>query len=196
MTQQDPRVAAVVTSGRSPFRRRVDDVESAIMSGLLVVFLIAAPVLGVVTGRLADSSGLREQRAEQQWRPVTATLGQSAAQGLIGVDGEWGASFVIARWPRPAGGPAETGLLAVSLNAKAGQHLTIWVTGSGQLAHPRLSHGEIAGRVVSAVVATVAGLAVLLAIVAGVVRVIAGRRRLAGWARAWAVVAPSWSPHR
>ncbi len=102
MTQQDPRVAAVVTSGRSPFRRRVDDVESAIMSGLLAVFLIAAPVLGVVAGRLADSSGLREQRAEQQWRPVTATLGQSAAQGLIGVDGEWGASFVIASWPRPA----------------------------------------------------------------------------------------------
>ena len=49
VTQHDPRVAAVVTSGRSPFRRRVDDVESAIMSGLVVVFLIAAPVLGAVS---------------------------------------------------------------------------------------------------------------------------------------------------
>jgi hypothetical protein len=195
VTQQDPRVAAAVAAGRSPFRRRVDDVEAAIMTGLLVFFLAVAPVLGFVTGHLTDSASIRQQRAEQSWRPATAVLDQSAAEGLIGLDGEWGASWVIASWPRPDGA-VQTGLVAVALNARDGQHVRIWETRTGQLTHPPLTSGDIRDRVVSAVIATVAALAVLLAIVAGVVRVIAGRRRLAGWARAWAAVAPHWSPHR
>ena len=48
MTQQDPRVAPAVTGGRSPLRRRVDDVEAAIMTGLVILFLVAAPVLAIV----------------------------------------------------------------------------------------------------------------------------------------------------
>ena len=71
---------------RNPLRRHIDDVETAIMTGLIVLFLVAAPLLCVFTGRLADAAGLREQRAEQTWRAVPAVLEQSAAQGLAGQD--------------------------------------------------------------------------------------------------------------
>jgi hypothetical protein len=195
VTQQDPRVAPAVTGGRSPLRRRVDDVEAAIMTGLVIFFLVAAPVLAIVAGRLADGSSLREQRAERSWRPVTAVLDQNAAAGLIGLDGEWGASFVTAQWTAPDGA-AETGLIAVPLNARAGQHTTVWVTRTGDITRPPLSRHEVADRVASAVLAVVTALAAALAIVAGVVRIVAGRRRMAGWARSWAAVAPRWSSHR
>lgn len=192
MTQQDPRVAPVAHAGRHPLRRRIDDVEARILTGLLLVFFLAAPALCVFAGRLTDAASVREQYAERLWRPVTAQLDQSAASGLIGLDGDWGASFVQASWTAPDGRPAG-GLLAVSLNARAGQRISVWVTGTGRLTRPRLSSAEVKDRVSSAVLATAGAVALVLAIVAGAVRIITGRRRMAGWARAWAVVAPHWS---
>lgn len=195
MTQQDPRVTRAAPAGRNPLRRRIDDIESAVLTGLVIFFFVAAPVLCVITGGLADSAAAAQRRAERYWHPVTATLQQSAASGLIGLDGEWGASWVSASWRNPDGGTGG-GLIAVGLNARAGQHLTVWLTGSGQLTRPRLSAADVRDRVASAVLATAAGVALALAIVAGVVRLIVGRRRLTYWARAWAAVAPRWSAER
>ena len=112
------------------------------MTGLVLLCLVVAPLLCVFTGRLADAAGLREQRAEQTWRPVTAVLQQSAAQGLVGQDAAWGAAWVQARWVAPDG-QHKSGPIAVGLTAKAKQKVTIWVTESGQVTHPPLSHGEV-----------------------------------------------------
>jgi len=192
VTQYDPRVTATAVTGRSPLRRRIDDLEARIFTGLVVFFLLAAPVLAVVAGGLTDSASLRERHAESGWRPVTAVLDQSAAEGLIGVDDDWGAALVAATWARPAG-VEHTGLIAVALNARAGQRLKIWVSSAGRITPPPLSRADIADRVACAVLAMLAGLVVLLAIVAGVVRAMTTRRRLADWGRGWAVVAPRWS---
>ncbi len=179
--------------GRNPLRRPIDDIEAAIITCLIIFFVLACPLLCVVTGRIADSSAVAERHAEQSWQPVTAVLNESAAAGLVGLDGEWGASWVTAHWTLRDGRTA-TGLLAVDLNARQGQHLAIWVSATGQVTHPPLSQAEIDDRVASAALATAAGLGLLLAIVVVAVRVIAGRRRMAAWERSWEAIAPRWSP--
>ncbi|HYK70504.1 MAG TPA: hypothetical protein VEV45_21340 [Streptosporangiaceae bacterium] len=180
---------------RNPLRRRLDDVETMIMVGLVVLFLVIAPLLCIVTGRLADEAGLREQRAEQAWRPVTAVLVQSAAQGLAGQDAAWGAAWVKARW-HAQDGQLTTGTIAVDLSAKAGQKVTIWVTRSGQVTHPPLSHGEVLDGVANAAMATAAGAAALFALGGAVIRAAVNRRRMDSWARDWDVVGPRWTSLR
>lgn len=188
---------AIRTRGcaRNPLRRRIDDVETAIMTGLVVLFLVVGPLLCIVTGRLADAAGLREQRAEQAWRPVKAVLEQSAAQGLAGQDAAWGAAWVQARWRAP-NGRDKSGPIAVGLTAKAGQKVTIWVTDSGQVTHPPLSHGEVLDGIANAAMATAAGVAALFGIVAAVIRAAINRRRMADWTRDWDVVGPRWTSLR
>jgi len=158
---------AIRTRGcaRNPLRRRIDNVETTIMTGLIMLCLVVAPLLCIVTGRLADAAGLREQHAEQAWSPVRAVLDQSAAQGLAGQDAAWGAAWVQAHWRTPDG-QQHSGAIAVGLTAKANQKVTIWVTESGQVTHPPLSHGEVLDGIANAAMATAAGVAASFAIVA------------------------------
>jgi hypothetical protein len=180
---------------RNPLRRRIDDVESRLITVIVVLFLIAAPLLGIITGRMADAAGLREQRAEQSWHPAQAVLLQSASAGLNGQDGGWDAAWVNARWGIPGGG-SRTGVIAVELNAKAGQRVSIWVTGSGQITHPPLSHDDVLDGIGNAVLGSVAGLALLLVLAAATAKAAVNRRRMAAWGRAWAVFGPRWTSLR
>jgi len=63
---------------RNPLRRRTDWLESAIMAGLLAVFLAGAPLAAISSAGWAHSSGLREQRAQRSWRQVSVVLLQAA----------------------------------------------------------------------------------------------------------------------
>jgi hypothetical protein len=180
---------------RNPLRRRIDDVEAAVMTAIVVLFLLTAPLVAILTGRMADAAGLREQRSEQTWHPVQATLEQSASAGLASQDGAWGAAWVNARWDAPGSKP-RTGIIAVDLTAKAGQRVTIWVTGSGQITHPPLSHADVLDGIANAVLVTVAGLGVLLGIGAASARAAVTRRRMAAWAGEWEVIGPQWTSLR
>jgi hypothetical protein len=51
-------------------------------------------------------------------------------------------------------------------------------------------------REVMAAVAAPVALALLLSITACAVRVVANRRRMAGWTKAWEAVGPRWSSYR
>ncbi len=164
-------------------------------TAIVVLFLLAAPLVSLLTGRIADAAGVREQHAEQAWHPVQAILEQSASAGLTSENGAWGAAWVDARWDAPGHTP-HTGIIAVSLNAKAGQRVSIWVTGSGQITHPPLSHADVLDGIANAVLATVAGLAVLLGITVAFVRAGATRRRMAAWERDWEVIGPRWTSRR
>jgi hypothetical protein len=165
------------------------------MTGLVVFFLIAAPLLSIVTGHLADAAGLREQHAEQAWHTVEATLQQSAAAGMIGQGGGWGASWVKAQWVMPDG-TRRNDVIAVGLTAKEGQRVTVWVTGSGQLTRPPLSHGEVLDGIANAVIATVVALGALLGMVAAGAKMVINRRRMTSWAREWELTGPRWTSLR
>jgi hypothetical protein len=193
--QRLQRRRRIVAANDNPLRRYVDKLESAIIASLVVAFLVAAPLLGIFAAREVGIAGERQARAQQAWRPVTAVLQQSASAGLIGLDGEWDTSWVTARWPVPNGGH-RSGLVAVGLNARAGQPLQVWVTPAGQLTHPKLTTAQLRDRQVMAALAVVVGLAVVLSIAASVVRVLANRRRMAAWEKAWEAVGPRWSSLR
>jgi hypothetical protein len=177
-----------------PLRRRVDRIESAIVTCLVIVFVIAAPLLCVVAVRVAGAAAVREQQAESGWRPVPAVLQQSAASGQIG-GGDLDASWVYARWRAPDG-TWRHGLVAVALNARAGQRMTVWVTPAGQLMHPPLTRAEVLEWEATGAMLAPIALAALVGVAGGIVRVLANRRRAAGWTRAWAATGPRWSSLR
>jgi hypothetical protein len=193
--QRMQRLRRIVAGDDNPLRRNIDKLESAVMASLVIAFLIAAPLLAVATVRIVSAAGAREVAAQSSWRSERAVLTQNAAAGIIGLDGEWDTSWVAARWTAPDGA-AQHGLIAVGLNAKAGQTVEITVTETGQLTTERLSRAGLFEREVIAALGAPAALAVLLAAVACAVRAEANRRRLGSWTKAWDVVGPRWSSRR
>lgn len=190
------RLGRMLAGDDNPLRRPVDKLESAVITGLIVAFLIAAPLLAIFAAGVVSAAGTREMQAEtQQWKPVTAVLEQDAANGAIGLDGDWDTAWVKAKWTMP-GGAQKTGQVAVALNARAGLRVSVWVTPAGQLTHQPLTKAEVAERTVTAAVACPAGLAVLLMVAVGAIRVVANRRRMACWAREWEATGPRWSSLR
>ena len=187
------RLARRNSGNDNPLQRHVDRVESAIVAGFVVAFLIGAPLLSIVAAREAGAAATREQRAESGWRPATAVLQQSAAAGLVAEDGAYEASWVAATWTMPHGGGQRSGLVAVELNARSGQRIAIWVTQAGQLTHAPLTTAEVRQWEAMGAMLAPIGLALLLVVAGVAVRVVANRRRLAGWTRAWEVAGPRWS---
>lgn len=188
------RLARIVVGNDNPLHRRVDRIQSAVVVGLVAAFVIAAPLLSIVAVQVTGAAAVREQRAEAQWKPVTAVLQESAAAGLVAADGAFD-SWVTASWKMP-GGATRSGLVAVDLNARKGQRMTVWVTPAGQLTRPKLTRAQVLEWETTAAIVTPIGLAVLLVVAGGVVRLAANRRRMAGWTRAWAAAGPRWSSLR
>jgi hypothetical protein len=193
--QRWQRLHRIVVGDDNPLRRYVDKLESAVALSLVIAFLIAAPLLAFVSVRAVAAAGMREQHAESQWQPVSAVLTQSAGAGLIGLDGEWDTSWVTAKWTAPDGAH-RSGIIPVQLNAKAGQPLTVWVTSAGQLTSPKLTNAAVVDREITVAIAVSAGLALLLWMAALAVRVVANRRRMAAWTKAWEAIGPRWSSFR
>src|SRR6266566_4740834 len=68
---------------RNPLRRRTDWLESAIVAGLLAVFLAGAPLAAIGATGWTHSAGLREQRAQRSWRQVSMVLLQAAPRQAV-----------------------------------------------------------------------------------------------------------------
>jgi Protein of unknown function (DUF3592) len=187
------RLSWTLQGGGNPLRRPVDRKEARLIAGLLVIFLIAGPLVAVLGTRLSYAASLRDMHAQRSWREVTATLVQNATD-TSGTTGGW-APVAEARWTAPDG-HARHGLLAVDGSARAGQHLTIWVDGAGQLT---MSPMPKIGAVLSAATVGLAAagfLALLLIMAAWIVRLALNRRRLADWETEWNVVEPRWRSPR
>jgi hypothetical protein len=189
------RLGRMLAGDDSPLRRGVDRLQCAVIRSLIVGFLIAAPLLAIFAAGAVGVAGTRERNAEKQWQPVTLTLEQNASQGTIGLDGDWETAWVKAQWTTPDGAK-KTGRVAVALNARAGQHLTVYETAAGRLTREPLTRADVAERMAMAAVACPVALAVVLTIAIGVTRVLANRRRMACWAREWEATGPRWSSLR
>jgi hypothetical protein len=189
------RLHRIAVGDDNPLRRYVDRLESAVVVSLVIGFLVVAPLLAISAVGHVRAASHGQMHSEASWKQVPAVLTQSAGEGLIGLDGEWDTSWVTAKWTAPDG-VRRTGLVAVDLNARAGQHVMEWVTRTGQLSPPKVTAADIADREIMAAIAVPVGLAVLLSITACVVRVMANRRRMAGWTKAWEAIGPRWSSLR
>lgn len=192
-----PRLARQMGLGRNPLRRRTDRIEAWISAALLAVFLIAAPLFGSGLGRWVHQGGLAEQRAQQSWHQTPAVLVAAAPKvPMYEFRLSWQNTVPVrARWLGPAGQP-RSGVVAAPEGSRAGQTVRVWVDGSGRATGAPLAGAELARRVLAAEVLAPAALAVLLLCMAGVVRWLLNRRRLADWETAWASTGPRWSRHR
>jgi hypothetical protein len=191
------RLARQMGLGRNPLRRRTDRIEAWISAALLAVFLIGAPLSGNFFGRWVHQGGLAEQRAQQSWHQTSAVL--VAATPRLPVY-EFRLSWqntvpVRARWLGPAG-QQRSGEVPAPAGSRAGQTVQIWVDGSGRATGAPLASAELARRVIGAEFVAPAALAVLLLFLAGVVRWLLNRRRLAAWEAAWTSIGPRWTKHR
>lgn len=175
----------------NPLRRDVDRAERLAMTVLIGVLVVAGPVLAVSVARAADAAALHQQQAEANWYPRTATLLQGADEAMS-TSSDWNVAWVKAQWT-PRDGKVATGLLPTALDARAGQHVQIWLTPGGRVTHPPLAETDIRDQVMFAILVTVTGWAVALALGAAAVRMVANRRRMAGWQREWDVSGPLWS---
>ncbi len=178
---------------RNPLRRRIDRVEAAMVTGLIAVFLITAPVLATAAGHWIGSAGIREQDAEVGWRLVPATV-QGSARGQIPA-GPADEVWMSARWTAPDG-QARRGWIPVSLGGAAGGRTRVWVTRSGSLTGPPLRHSQVEAHIAIAEWVTVLVLGLLLCLAGDAARVLLARRRLADWNRAWREVEPRWTRQR
>jgi hypothetical protein len=175
----------------NPLRRSVDRAESLAMTVLIGVLVIAGPVLTISVGRAADAAALRQQRAERAWYPATATLLQSADDSMTN-SSDWDIAWVPAQWTL-RNGKVATGQVATTLDARAGQQVPVWLTKGGRLTHPPLAETDIRDQVMFAILVTLTGWAVALAIGVAAVRMLSNRRRMTGWQREWDVSGPLWS---
>ncbi len=193
--QRLQRLRRIVAGDDNPLRRYIDKLESAVVVSLVIGFLVAAPLLAIFAAKVAAATGASEVRAQSTWKPLTVVLTQSAGTGLIGLDGEWDTSWVTASWTAH-NGTHHRGLVAVGLNAHAGQRVTLYATPGGQLTPPPLTRSAVVEREAIAAIAVPLGLAVALSITACGVRVVANRRRMASWTKEWEAIGPRWSSLR
>jgi hypothetical protein len=161
---------------------------------LVSVLVVAGPVLAISVGRAADAAAVRQQQSEARWYPRTAVLVEGADQAMA-TSGDWDVASVRAKWTLRDGTPRH-GFLPVSLNARAGDHVQVWLTPSGHITRPPLTETDIRDQVMFAILLTVTGWAVTLGIGVLAVRALANRRRMAGWQREWDVSGPLWSRRR
>lgn len=173
--------------GSNPLRRKVDRIEAGIFAGLLVMFLIGAPLLAVAAGWWEHGAAVAEQRAQRSVHLVTAVLLQDVPDIVAGTGAlDAGA---LARWTA-SNGKSRVGLVLDTAGARAGSRLLIWVDGSGRQADPPLTRRDVRPRVITAAALALAAFAITLLAVAIWLRWLFNCRRLAGWGVAWADIGP------
>jgi len=188
------RLARRLWMGNNRLRRRVDRIEAWITGGLIAAFLVGAPLSWIAAGRWAHQGGLREQRAQQSWHQVPAVVLKTVpTQPQLQFGLPWNTVvLVLARWAGP-GGRDRVGEAPVKSGTSAGRTVRVWVDRSGRSTGPPILHAELVKRVIGAETLAPPALAVLLLSLAGVVRWMLDRRRLAGWEADWASIGPRWT---
>jgi hypothetical protein len=191
------RLARRLWMGNSRLRRRVDRIEAWITGGLIAAFVVGAPLAFIAAGRWVQQGGLREQRAQQSWHQVPAVVLKTApAQPQFELGLPWNTSvMVVARWAGP-GGRDRVGEVPVPAATAAGRTVRVWVDRTGRSTGPPVLPSELMKRVIGAETLAPPALAILLLGVAGLVRWVMDRRRLAGWEAGWAAIGPRWTQLR
>jgi hypothetical protein len=167
------RVGVLGRSG-NPLRRKVDRIEAGIFAGLLVTFLIGAPLLAVAAGWWEHGAAIAEQHAQRSVHLVTAVLLQDVPDVVVGT-GTLDAG-ALARWTA-SDGKSCVGVVLDTAGAKAGSTLPIWVDGSGRQTDPPLTRRGVRSRVITAAALTSAAFAITLLSVAIWLRWLLNRRR-------------------
>ncbi|MEV0439731.1 hypothetical protein AB0I84_47455 [Streptomyces spectabilis] len=183
---------------RNPLRRGTDLAEAWVALVALVLIVVAAPVVGAVTGSLTNDALLRSVEAQRESRHVvTATVLKKLDKAPLDPDPETSSARdaqrrVLAAWRGPDGS-GHAGAVASELKSpRPGDRFTVWTD----------RHGRVVGRPLDPATATthaaLAGFGAALAgvgLVEGARRLLLWRivqRRHARWDQAWEQAGPDW----
>ncbi|MCX4911005.1 hypothetical protein [Streptomyces sp. NBC_00878] len=182
----------------NPLRRRTDLAEAWLALAALLLILVAAPLVGVLVGGLAEDAlqqAVREQRLDRH--PVAATVVKKTDRTPLDPDPETASgrdahSRVLADWTAPDGTARRDTVMASLKSPQRGDRFTVWTD----------KHGRIVGRPLDT--ATAATHAVLAGFGTAVVcaGLVEGSRRLVVWRmvrrryerldQAWSQAGPDW----
>ena len=189
------RIAGWAGVDRNPLRRGIDRVERALWIILALAFFAVGPTLLPMAGQAARAGGMAEVKQEQSWHQARAVLVRHAPYQMYGYSTS-GTVWVKGRWHVPGGG-TKFGLVPAVVGAPAGTVVQVWVNQAGQLTgHRPLTAGAVGARVIAIKVLAGVGLAATLLTIAGLVRLLTNRRRMAYWSCEWASIGPRWSTRR
>ncbi|MEV0902593.1 hypothetical protein [Actinoplanes sp. NPDC049802] len=172
----------------NPLWRASDRIESGMLLGLFVLFLLGGPVLawwaagGVYDSAVAEA--LRDRRnafqVEAELAPAAPLPGQSSTPGLA-----------RAQWTAPDG-TRRAGDVGVLPTQRAGDKVTLWVTRSGEQRAAPSDHNPVAKAGLVAVVMIVLAAAALNGL-RKIGLILLDRHRAKAWQRDWLEVGPRWS---
>lgn len=169
------RVTRGLWPDHNPLRRSSDRAEAGMLAALIIAFIVGAPLIALLAGRLTLSTTFTTVQARHAgWRQVPAVL-LVDAPGSGYVDPP-----VPAQWTAPDGA-VRTGVVYPHPDARAGSTTPIWVTASGQQEKPPLTPRQAAVQadLMAAVAGTLWGLLLLAAGTLGCTVIDA--RRMAAW---------------
>jgi hypothetical protein len=184
------RIRFVRPTGNA-LRRRSDRIESAIVAGLLALFVLGGPVSAIVAGSLVDHAMQGEVRAEQSWQRVTATLAHPGTPRLQATASDWVVQSVRASWM--VGGRTHTGYVPLASSPGKAKTVSVWVSPRGALTGPPSAYADLHLAVGLAAAGAALVLAAVLFLAGLATRLVLNRRRMADWDRAWRAVGPQWS---
>jgi hypothetical protein len=191
------RCARWLGCDRNPLRRGADRAEVAVRLAVLVLLIAAIPMAGIVAGRWADHTALRQARvqaaADHQVRAVL--LQDSPGTGIADPYSMVEVNWVRARWTAP-NQSVQTGDVLAPAGVGTGTTVTAWVDASGDVTDPPPAHNAVVGDVVIAVTLTCLGLLFALMGAQSLVFRALDRRRLANWEAEWRTIGPLWTGHR
>ena len=161
----------------------------------MIAFLVAAPLMAPWVGHLASVAGMRQVRQERSWQQVNAVLTHSAPHQSYGY-GALTTYWVPARWTAPSG-TVRSGEVPARAGMPAGTKIEVWVDGAGRvMGHQPVTTDAVRVRTVLSEYVTVAGLGIILLLLAGLITIMLNRRRMTYWAMEWACFGPRWTTRR
>ncbi|MGH8868143.1 MAG: Rv1733c family protein [Actinomycetes bacterium] len=176
----------------NPLRRTTDWLQSATTVALLALFVLVAPVLGMLAGQAAYAKGSAAEQVQRGDRhAVQAKIVKSASTSVTNPDGAPLQSSAWVRWRGPDGARHE-GRARVSPGADVGSKVTVWIDEDGRLVTAPLTHAQVVSNAVSAGLIVVVGTGGVLVLVWFVVRRRLERSRMDDWDADWAIVSQKW----
>ncbi|MFJ7071596.1 hypothetical protein [Streptomyces sp. NPDC098781] len=182
----------------NPLRRATDLAEAWVALAALLLVLAVMPVVGSLTGTLAQDAlqqSVREQRASRQL--VTATVVRKVDGSPLDVDPEAAAgrdmrTRVVADWTAPDGTPRHGRVMASLDRPQPGDRFRIWTDRQGRPAARPLDPATASTH---AVLAGFGAALLAAAVIEGGRRLIVWRmvrRRYERWDQAWDKAGPDW----
>jgi hypothetical protein len=186
------RLARALGSDHNPLRRRSDLIAAWLVPAAIAIFLVLGPLAAAGAMAVAHAGVTAARHAERDLRSVPAVLLKAVPGPLMPAGGtnSW-MTWTPARWT--ADSQPHAGRVPARSGTPAGSIVPVWLDRAGHVQGPPLTPGQARDRVITAVAAALAALAVLLAGLSIAGRWVLSRRRLAAWDAAWQQTGPRWT---